>query len=312
MGNGSKNNIRVPSKTLGSVSRHPAVEGRNAAEAARFEHACRRARDVMGKAQTMLVLWLALGMCPERAVADPTVPPVAVPILTVGVEPGPGPRARFSRDLFAAVAQTMGASIVWVEVAREEALAGLMRSRYDVAAGPFAPNEATGLALLAPVVLAGDGILKRRGDGGLQKPADIAGKAIALIGPPAETVGLRALLAALHARLPRRSGLMDPLADLAAGRLAALAGPLEAVAAARLAQPELFDTVGPPFGQTGRLAPVTRPGPLADRISAALGRMRADGSLATLQQRWFGLVFDPPDALPVQPAPTDAPPAPNR
>ncbi len=262
--------------------------------------------DVMERTQTALVLWLAMGILPAAAVGDAIVPATPGPALTVGVEPGTGPRALFDRDLFAAVARSMGVDIAWVEVARGDAMAGLARSRYDVAAGPYASKEVAGLVPLPSVLVEGDGILKRRGDGGIQKPADIAGKAVALIGPAAETIRSRALMMALHARLPRRSSLADPLADLAAGRLAALAGPLDAVAAARLTRPELFDTVAPAIAPAIRQAPFARPGPLADRISAALRRLREDGSLAALQQRWFGLVFDPPDVVPA--AFTPAPP----
>lgn len=257
-----------------------------------------------------LLLWLVVASCPAAAAEDVTAPAAPRPVLTVGVEPGAGPCARFDRDLFTAVAQIMGMGVLWVEVAREDALAGLARSRYDVAAGPFAPNVATGLAPLPPVLVGGDGILKRRGDGALQKPADIAGKAVALIGPSAQTTRLRAWVVASHGRLPRRSSLSDAVADLAAGRLAALVGSLDAVAAARRPRPDLFDIVGPPSKATARLAPAARPGPLADRISAALARMRADGSLAALQQHWFGLVFDPPDPPP-QPAPAQPSPAPT-
>ena len=231
--------------------------------------------------------------------------------LTVGVPSGPSVVVGFDRDLFAALAQEVGAGLAWREVSPGTALSSLDAGRFDVAAGPVAPPEAGGRRLLPPVVTFGDAALKRRGDGAVLKPADLAGKVIGSLRFPPEPARLRVVAASFRARAAVRPGFAagDAAADLAAGRLAALVGPLPDVAAAALARPDAFAVVGPPFGATARLGPVMRASAestaLAEALGAALGRLRADGRLAALQRKWFGLVFDPPD--PVSPAARGSP-----
>ncbi len=258
----------------------------------------------------LVLLGVALALRTGSAGAEdaPARPP-PIPSLTVGAEPGTGPRARFDRDLFAALAQEVGMGLAWIDVPPTDALAALDRGRFDVAAGPFAPETLAAAAehlALPPVAVAGEAVLRRRGDGSVTQAADLAGKSLGLLGTAADTAATRRLLASLTARVPHRPTLVEPTADLAAGRLAALAGPLDAVAAAWLARPDLFEVLGPPLGRTVRLAPAVRRGALAETLAGGLRRMRADGRLAALQQRWFGLVFDPPDAPPV---PAQATPA---
>lgn len=253
-----------------------------------------------GTARPVAAALLALGasLVVPRAAAEP----VPSRTLAVGAAPASAAWGGFDRDLFAEVGRDIGVGIVWVEVPREAALAALDAGRFDVAAGPFAATEAPRHRLLPPVAERGDALLKRRGDGAVTKPADLAGKSVGIVPDAAAATRLRALVVGFHARAAKRTSFVrhDAEADLATGRLAAVAGPLDDIAAAALARPDVFEVVGPPFGPTARMAPALRPDsgatPLADTLAGALGRMRADGRLASLQRKWFGLVFDPPDA----------------
>ena len=230
--------------------------------------------------------------------ADP-MPSQAPPrSLRVAVEPGAGPAAGFDRDLFDAVAREIGATPAFSEVSREAALSGLGAGRYDVAAGPFAPAEAAGRHWLAPVAPGGDALLKRRGDGAILSGTDMAGKVVGLAGSSAEVARLRAAAAKLKARPVLRPGwraaaLPD---DLAAGRLAAVMGPLDALAATALARPERFEIVGLSGRPADRRGPVlrsqTEDATLAEGVAAAVARMAADGRLAALQRKWFGIALD--------------------
>lgn len=251
-------------------------------------------------AASLLALAAPCGI--PRAAAEP-VPPQT---LAVGVAPASAAWGGFDRDLFGEVGHELGVVIVWVEVPREAALAALDAGRFDVAAGPFAATEAPRHRLLPPVAERCDALLKRRGDGAVTKPADVAGKSVGIVPGAGAAMRLRALVVGLHARAAKRSNLVrgDAEADLAAGRLAAVAGPLDDIAAAALARPDMFEVVGPPVGPTARVAPALGPDAarLADTLAGALGRIRADGRLAALQRKWFGLVFDPADAPRASPA----------
>lgn len=253
----------------------------------------------MPRFDRLLPAALALGFAPAALAGPDGLPPArADPPLTVGVSPGSAPDAAFSRELFAAVALDLGRPVAWIEVPRSSALGDLAAARFAVAAGPFSPAEAAGRRALPAVSSLGDAILKRAGDGALRSPSDLAGKSLGLLGGPADAPRLRAVAAALRARVPSRPRLADAVADVLAGRLAAAAGPLGLVAAAFDEHPALLEAVGPPVGPVTRLVPVMMPGSDADAVAAALTRMRADGRLAALQRRWFGLALDPPAAKP--------------
>lgn len=222
-------------------------------------------------------------------------PPPPVPTLRVGVPRAPGAVAGFDRDLFLQAAREAGADAIFDEMPPSEALAALDAGRLDVAAGPFPPAAAARRRALPTVALDGDALLKRRGDGSLRIPENAAGKRVGTLGPPAGAARLRAEATALHARVaPRPSAFADPLGDLAAGRLAALVGDLPEVAAAALARPGSFEVLGPLLGRTVRLAPLLRADrpDLAARLDAALVRITADGRLAEMQRRWFGIAFE--------------------
>lgn len=237
--------------------------------------------------------------------------PVPVPAsLAVAVDPGTAPATGFDRELFGEIGRELGVAVRFAEVPRAAALAGLGTGLYDVVAGPLTAAEAGPLRALPPVARRGDALLKRRGDGGLLVPADLAGKVVGIAGDPATVARLRRAVSALRARATlrpawRAAALPD---DLAAGRLAAIAGSIEAVAGTALSRAGAFEVVGPLPGPSVPLAPVMRPSaaaaPLGDAMAAAIGRIRADGRLAALQRKWFGVPLEP---QPPAPRPAAAP-----
>ena len=248
---------------------------------------------------TFAALVLSFAAAREAFAGPDGAPPVPT-ALTVGIVPGTAPSTGFSRDLFAELARDLGRAVVWMEVPRPSALRDLAAGRFAVAAGPFSADETFGLRALPPVALAGDVILKRAGDGALRDPADIAGKSVGMLGTADDVSRLRAAVGVLRARPPPRARIADVVSDVATGRLAAAAGPMDAVAAAFRGRPAVFETLGPPLGASTRLGAAMRADPAsvaeADAVAGALARMRVDGRLAALQRQWFGLVLDAPDA----------------
>lgn len=251
----------------------------------------------------MATLTLALA-APVRA--GDAVPPPPVATLRVGVPSAPDPVAGFDRNLFAETAREADFGLIFDVLSPKAALTELDAGRIDVAAGPFPPEAALRRRALAAVTTEGDALLKRRGDGSLKVPEDAAGKLLGTLGPPADSARLRADTSALRARLAARpKAFADPVGNLAAGRLAALVGALPEVAAAAQAHPDSFEVLGPLLGRTVRLAPLLRADrpDLAARLDAALARVRADGRLADMQRRWFGIVVEPGSQAVASPKP---------
>ena len=91
-------------------------------------------------------------------------------------------------------------------------------------------------------------------------------------------------------------------ADLAAGRIAAVANSMTNIAYVAKQRPETFAVVTPPFGAKVYFAYCMRKDadskPLADAFNAALVKMHNDGRLAALQKKWFGVTMDAPTTMP--------------
>ena len=93
----------------------------------------------------------------------------------------------------------------------------------------------------------------------------------------------------------------EAYADLAAGRIVAVANSYPNIAYVAKERPEVFALVEPPFGAKtyfgfpGRKDPEYKT--LMDAIDAAILKMKADGRLGELQKKWFGVTFDTPDAV---------------
>ena len=256
-----------------------------------FDRAAARGDRGMGR-NAILALVMVLA---AEARADDVAPLPAAVTVRVGVPSAPDAVAGFDRSLFAEAAREAGYGVIFDVMPSPAALAGLDAGRVDVAAGPFPPEAARRRRALAAVAVDGDGLLKRRGDNSTGTVQAVSGKVVDLLGLPAGAAQLRADVAALGARVAARpKAFADPLRDLAAGRLAALVGPWFEAAAVALARPDSFEIVGPPFGRTVRLAPLMRADrpDLAARLDGAIARMTADGRVAALQRRWFGIAFD--------------------
>lgn len=229
-----------------------------------------------------------------------------------------GPTRGFKADLMAELARALGVTVRWVALPPADVLPALAAGRVDLAmplAMPPAmpPAAARRLSPLPPVADGSTALLKRRGDGTLLVPGDAVNKAVGVLcGSPAGAQ-LRAFAAAQRGRVSLRPypGLAAAEDDLAAGRVAAVAGPLVELAAAAADRPELFETVTPPLGPRADYAALAvrdaDHAGLADAASAAILAMAADGRLAALQRRWFGVAFPAPAGAP-QPGPGQAPP----
>ena len=96
-------------------------------------------------------------------------------------------------------------------------------------------------------------------------------------------------------------GFNEAYADLAAGRIVAVANSLPNIAFVAEQKPNVFALVLPTFGAKSYFGfPESKDedhAALNDAVGAALVKIKADGRMAALQQKWFGVTFDTPDAV---------------
>lgn len=191
-------------------------------------------------------------------------------------------------------------------------LPGLAAKRFDyVITSVTATKERyNAYHLSVPIADATVAALKRKGDASVTKEADLAGKIAGSQTGSGQLQALEGVAARLKAAgTPLASvktyvDFNEAYADLASGRLAVVVNSLPNLLEAVRQRPDAFEVVplsSVPktyFSWAGR----------KDKDSEALNaffdeqirKMNKDGTLATLQKKWFGDVMDlPADALPV-------------
>lgn len=217
-----------------------------------------------------------------------------------------GQQAGFNKDLFAAVGQIVGVKVRFIDLPWESVLPGLDAGKFDMVAGPLTVTKARmeRYAFSLPIAEATDALLKRASDGSLKTSADIAGKVVGAGKGSAQLEQLKSYAATLP-KPPTIREYVDnnqAYADLAAGRLAAVANSLTNVAYVAKQRPAVFAVVQPAFGAKVYFAYALRKdadsAPLADAFNAALVTLNRNGTLATLQRKWFGVATALPTAMP--------------
>ncbi|NLH81082.1 MAG: transporter substrate-binding domain-containing protein [Phyllobacteriaceae bacterium] len=204
-------------------------------------------------------------------------------------------------DLFEEIGKEMGVKIEWVALPWDGVLPGLEAGKFDIVAGPatITKKRLERYKFSPPIADATVAILKKKGDTSIMKPEDIAGKPT---GAGKATVQLTQLQE-LVKKLPKQGevkeyiGFNEAYADLAAGRIAAVANSLPNIAFVAQTSP-VFEVVLPPFGVKTYFGFPENAAPeyatLNDAVAAAMGKIKADGRMGKLQKKWFGVEFDTP------------------
>lgn len=216
-----------------------------------------------------------------------------------------GTHSGLNVDVFAEIGKELGVEIVWVELPWESVLPGLEAGKYDLVAGPATITKARmeRYRFTPPIAEATVALLKQAGDDSIAKPEDIAGKAVGAGKASAQLAQLQEFVATLPGGATVREYVDNSAAyaDLAAGRIVAVGNSLPNIAFVAAQRPDTFAVVEPPFGAKTYFGYVGRKdadyAALMDAIDAALLKMKADGRLAALQKKWFGLAFNTPDAV---------------
>jgi polar amino acid transport system substrate-binding protein len=262
----------------------------------------------------LLALMLGTGAFGSAAQADDALAKVkAAGELKVGTETqfapfdfiDAGDHVGLNVDVFNEIGKELGVKIVWEDLPWESVLPGLDAGKFDIVAGPATITKARmeHYRFTVPIADATCAILKAAGDKSIQKPEDIAGKAVGAGKASSQMDQLKAYAATLkNVDIREYVDNSTAYADLAAGRIAGVANSLPNIAYVAQQRPDTFAVVEPPFGQKSYFGYVGRKDDdhksLMDAIDQALVKMKHDGRLAALEKKWFGLVFDTPDTVP--------------
>ncbi|TNM64001.1 transporter substrate-binding domain-containing protein [Aliirhizobium smilacinae] len=209
-------------------------------------------------------------------------------------------------DFFEALGKDLGVKIEWVELPWDSVLPSLEAGKFDVVAGPATITKAriARYRMSAPVAEASVAILKKAGDTSITKPADIAGKAVGVGKATAQLAQLQEYSATLSEKVTVREyvSFNDAYADLATGRVVAVANSLPNIAFVAKQRNGAFEVVTPAFGKKTYFGFIGTKDDdhkaLLDYIDNEIIAMKKDGRLAKLQEKWFGTTFDTPDSVP--------------
>ncbi|MFO1141054.1 MAG: transporter substrate-binding domain-containing protein [Amaricoccus sp.] len=208
-------------------------------------------------------------------------------------------------DLFAEVGKELGVKIEWVTLPWDGVLPGLEAGKFDTVAGPatITKERMERYRFNVPIAEATVAILKKAGDDSIEKPEDIAGKAVGSGKATAQLAQLEAYSKTLPEPVTPKEyvSFNEAYADLAAGRIVGVANSFPNIAYVAQQRPDTFAVVEPPFGAKTYFGYPGRKdadyATLMDAIDNAILKMKGDGRLGAMQKKWFGVTFDTPDKL---------------
>ncbi|MBU8536709.1 transporter substrate-binding domain-containing protein [Falsiroseomonas tokyonensis] len=212
-----------------------------------------------------------------------------------------GRQVGMNSELFAEVGKALNLRIRFQDLPWPGVLPGLEAGRFDLVAGPATITRARmeRYRFCAPIADATVALLKRASDASITKPEDINGKTVGCAQATAQLTQLQNFVRdkGLNVQIREYQSFSETYADLAAGRIVAVANSLPNIAYVAQ-QRRVFSVVNPPFGAKvyfgylGRKDAETAP--LLDAIDGVIDAMRGDGRLAALQTKWFGQAFEVP------------------
>ena len=216
-----------------------------------------------------------------------------------------GEQVGLNVDLFAEIGKELGVKIEWVTLPWDGVFPGLESGKFDMVAGPATITNARmeRFRFTAPIAEATVALLKKTGDDSITKPEDIAGKPVGSGKATAQLAQVIEFGNTLSSPIEAKEyvSFNEAYADLAAGRVVAVANSFPNIAYVAQQRPETFQLIEPPFGVKTYFGFPGRPDPeyatLMDAIDAALAAIKADGRLSTIQKKWFGVEFDTPGKL---------------
>ncbi len=208
-------------------------------------------------------------------------------------------------DFFAELGKDLGVKVEWVALPWDGVFPALEAGKFDFVAGPATITKARleRFKMTSPIAEATVAILKKAGDKSITKPEDIAGKAVGSGKATAQFAQLQEYSKTLPKPVEAREyvSFNDAYADLAAGRIVAVANSLPNIAFVAKQRNGAFEVVTPAFGKKAYFGFIGKKDEdsktLVEYVNSEVIKMKKDGRLGKMQEKWFGTTFDTPDEV---------------
>ncbi len=213
-----------------------------------------------------------------------------------------------TKDLFDEVAKEIGVEPVYQDIPWTAELPGLEVKKFDIVIAPvtITPERLERYAFTLPIADATVSLVRAAANGDLKKPEDIKGKTVGVQQGTAQFRQLDAYGKELGGVNVKEYGTTDEAyADLAAGRLDAVAGSLPNLTYLVKNRGETFALFEPAsFGQPTYFAWVLRKEAdtesFAKAINDAMLKMTDDGRVKAIQEKWLGSYTELPREVPTK------------
>ncbi len=213
-----------------------------------------------------------------------------------------------TKDLFDEVSKELGVEPVYQDIPWTAELPGLEVKKFDIVIAPvtITPERLERYAFTLPIADATVSLVRSAGNTDLQKPEDIKGKTVGVQQGTAQFRQLQAYAEELGGVDIKEYGTTDEAyADLAAGRLDAVAGSLPNLTYLVKNRGETFALFEPAsFGQPTYFAWVARKDAESESfvkaINDAVIKMTEDGRVKAIQEKWLGGYTELPLEVPTK------------
>ena len=213
-----------------------------------------------------------------------------------------------TKDLFDEVSKEIGAEPVYQDIPWTAELPGLEVKKFDIVIAPvtITPERLERYTFTLPIADATVSLVKAAANADVNKPEDIKGKTVGVQQGTAQFKQLEAYGEKLGGVTIKEYGTTDEAyADLAAGRLDAVAGSLPNLTYLVKNRPETFALLNPAqFGEPKYFAWVLRKDAdsetFAKAINDALLKMTDDGRVKAIQEKWLGAAVELPREVPTK------------
>ncbi|CTQ34690.1 transporter substrate-binding domain-containing protein [Jannaschia rubra] len=213
-----------------------------------------------------------------------------------------------TKDLFDEVAKEIGVEPVYQDIPWTAELPGLEVGKFDIVIAPvtITPERLERYSFTPPIADATVALVKAAGNDEMTAPEDIAGKTVGVQQGTAQFRQLQAYGETLGGVDVKEYGTTDEAyADLATGRLDAVAGSLPNLTYLVKNRPETFAKFEPAqFGEPTYFAWVLRREEESETLLAAIedamAKMTEDGRVEAIQTKWLGSYTELPATAPGQ------------